>query len=335
MQVRAEAGVGAQAVAEGPVTAVLAAPGTIELREAQLREPGVGEVRVLLEGCGVCASNLAPWQGASWFEYPFPGGDPGHEGWGVVDKVGPGVDGLVEGDRVATLASGSFATHVVTEAANAIKLPAALNGVPFPGEPLGCVMNIFRRSGIAAGHTVAIVGAGFLGLLLTQLAAGAGARVVAISRRPASLDVARRMGAAHTIEMDDHGRIIDEVKALTDGVMCDRVIEAVGKQWPIDLAGELTREGGRLIVAGYHQDGPRQINMQLWNWRGFDVINAHERDPDVVRDGVRAAIHAVGSGRLDPSPLYTHHYPLSRLAEALDAARDRPGGFIKALIINA
>jgi len=54
------------------------------------------------------------------------------------------------------------------------------------------------------------------------------------------------------------------------------VIEAAGQQWPLDLATELTRERGRLIIAGYHQDGPRQINMQLWNWRGLDVINAHE-----------------------------------------------------------
>jgi hypothetical protein len=42
---------------------------------------------------------------------------------------------------------------------------------------------------------------------------------------------------------------------------------------------ELTARGAGSIVAGYHQDGPRQVNMQLWNWRGLDVINAHERDP--------------------------------------------------------
>jgi len=60
---------------------------------------------------------------------------------------------------------------------------AALDGLPFPGEPLGCAMNIFRRSGIRRGDTVAIIGIGFLGALLVQLAAGAGARVIAISRR--------------------------------------------------------------------------------------------------------------------------------------------------------
>jgi threonine dehydrogenase-like Zn-dependent dehydrogenase len=107
----------------------------------------------------------------------------------------------------------------------------------------------------------------------------------------------------------------------------------VGKQWPLDLAAELTRERGRLVVAGYHQDGPRQVNMWLWNWRGLDVINAHERDPKVYLRGIREAVEAVASGRLDPAPLYTHRYPLESLGEALDATRDRPDGFLKALVV--
>ena len=122
------------------------------------------------------------------------------------------------------------------------------------------------------------------------------------------------------------------MKALTGGDGCDHVIEAVGKQWPLDLSAELTRERGRLVIAGYHQDGPRQVNMQLWNWRGLDVINAHERDRAVYVQGIREAVDAVSSGRLDPGPLYTHVFPLERLGDALDATRDRPDGFLKALV---
>jgi threonine dehydrogenase-like Zn-dependent dehydrogenase len=72
--------------------------------------------------------------------------------------------------------------------------------------------------------------------------------------------------------------------------------------------------------------------MQLWNWRGLDVINAHERDPAVYMQGIRDAVEAVASGRLDPDALYTHAYPLEQLGEALDATRDRPDGFLKALV---
>lgn len=311
----------------------LAGPRRTETVDAPLPEPGPGEVRVRLEGCGVCASNLVPWEGAPWMEYPTPPGGLGHEGWGVVEALGEEVDGLVPGQRVAGLGDGAYAEQYVVPAAHVVPLPAALAGRPFPGEALGCAMNIFRRSEIAAGQTVAIVGIGFLGALLTRLAAEAGARVIALSRRPFSLELAESMGADARVAMDDHGRVVEQVRALTGGQFCDRVIEAVGKQWPLDLAAELTRERGRLVVAGYHQDGPRQVNMQLWNWRGLDVVNAHERDPEMYVAGIRAAVDAVTSGRLDPDPLYTHTFPLDALDQALDAARDHPAGFLKALVV--
>jgi threonine dehydrogenase-like Zn-dependent dehydrogenase len=308
------------------------APGQIAVEAVAKPEPGPGQVRVKLEGSGVCASNLTPWAGPDWMQFPTEPGSLGHEGWGVVDALGEGVTGLAIGDRVAALSYKAYAEYDLAEAEAVVKLPASLAGQPFPGEPLGCAMNIFRRSDIQAGQTVAIIGIGFLGAILTKLASDAGARVIAISRRPFSLDLARRMGAAEMIPMEDHTGIIERVKELTGGTFCDRVIEAVGKQWPLDLAGEITRERGRLIVAGYHQDGPRQVNMWLWNWRGLDVINAHERDPKVYVEGIREAVEAVASGRLDPSGLYTHRFPLERLDEALNATRDRPDGFLKALV---
>jgi threonine dehydrogenase-like Zn-dependent dehydrogenase len=315
--------------------AILTGPGAMQVETLALPEPGEGQVRIRLEGCGVCASNLTPWAGPEWMQFPTEPGGLGHEGWGYVDAVGANVSTLRAGDRVAALSYHAYATHDIAEEAMTVKLPDALDGKPFPGEPLGCAMNIFRRSDIKAGQTVAIIGIGFLGALLTQLASRAGARVIAISRRPYSLEVAKRMGAAETIAMEDHWQIIESVRDLTGGTFCDRVIEAVGKQWPLDLAAELTRERGRLIIAGYHQDGPRQVNMQLWNWRGLDVINAHERDPAIYIEGIRQAVDAVVAGQLDPSELYTHSYPLEQLDKALDATRDRPGNFLKALVTYA
>jgi threonine dehydrogenase-like Zn-dependent dehydrogenase len=119
---------------------------------------------------------------------------------------------------------------------------------------------------------------------------------------------------------------------LTDGKMCDRVVEAVGAQWPLDLAAELTKERGTLVIAGYHQDGPRQVNMQLWNWRGFDVVNAHERNSEVYVSGIQNALEAVEHGRLDPKPLVTHASALDELGSALDATAQRPDGFLKAWV---
>ena len=315
--------------------AVLIAAGKLKIEEVPLPEPGPGQVRVCLEGSGVCASNLTPWEGPEWMHFPTEPGALGHEGWGVVDRVGEGVSDFEPGKRVAGLSGHAYAQYDVANASDLVKLPEALGDLDLPLEPFGCAFNIFRRGDIQAGQTVAIVGIGFLGAILAKLASDAGARVIAISRRHESLDLARRMGAAETIPMDDHWQIISQMRELTGGRFCDRVIEAVGKQWPLDLAAELTREGGRLVIAGYHQDGPRQVNMQLWNWRGLDVINAHERDPAVAVQGMREAVEAIENGLIDPNMLITHRYPLERLGEALDAARDRPDGFVKAVVLTS
>jgi threonine dehydrogenase-like Zn-dependent dehydrogenase len=315
--------------------AVLIAAGKLKIEEVPLPEPGPGQVRVCLEGSGVCASNLTPWEGPEWMQFPTEPGALGHEGWGVVDRVGEGVSDFEPGKRVAGLSGHAYAQYDVANASDLVKLPEALGDLDLPLEPFGCAFNIFRRGDIQAGQTVAIVGIGFLGAILAKLASDAGARVIAISRRHESLDLARRMGAAETIPMDDHWQIISQMRELTDGKFCDRVIEAAGKQWPLDLAAELTREGGRLVIAGYHQDGPRQVNMQLWNWRGLDVVNAHERDPAVAVQGMREAVEAIENGLIDPNMLITHRYALERLGEALDAARDRPDGFVKAVVLTS
>jgi threonine dehydrogenase-like Zn-dependent dehydrogenase len=72
--------------------------------------------------------------------------------------------------------------------------------------------------------------------------------------------------------------------------------------------------------------------MQLWNWRGLDVINAHEREPEIYRLGMERAVEAVSRGRLDPTPLFTHRFPLPQVGAALDAVENRPEDFMKALI---
>jgi threonine dehydrogenase-like Zn-dependent dehydrogenase len=120
---------------------------------------------------------------------------------------------------------------------------------------------------------------------------------------------------------------------ITGGTGCDSVIEATGAADPLNLAGELTRTRGRLVIAGYHQDGLRCVNMQLWNWRGLDVINAHEREDAACLTGMRAAVATSACGNLNLSPLYTHTFPLQELPTAMQLLAERPQGFLKSLII--
>jgi threonine dehydrogenase-like Zn-dependent dehydrogenase len=293
------------------------------ITDAPVPEPGPHEVRVKLEGAGICASELPLYEGRDWFQYPRGYGEPGHEGWGWIDAVGDEVTSVRVGERVAVISQRAHAEQDVTDAANVVALPSELDSAyPFPGEPLACAMNAVRRAGVEACDRVAVVGCGFQGLLLVQLCGGIASGVSAISRRDSSLEHAVGVGAGAAWRLGDPG---------LERESFDVVFEATGHQEPLDLAARLTRVRGRLVIVGYHQDGRRSVDMQLWNWRGLDVINAHERDPAVYVAGLREAVAAVCAGRLDPAPLLTHRYALEELGEAYRISSERPQGFVKAV----
>lgn len=312
--------------------ATLVKPQVFEVQEVPLPEPAPTQVRVHIEFCGVCHSNLSPWQGQPWFDYPFAPGQMGHEACGVIDAVGTEVKDWQPGQRVAFLSNNAYAEYDVVDQEMVAALPESLSGQPFPAEPLGCAINVFKRSGIQSGDTVAILGIGFLGAVLIQLAVKAGAKVIAVTRREYALNFARKLGAVEALEIDDADAVYHKIGEFTGWKMCDVVIEVTGKQAPLDLATKLAKERGRLVIAGYHQDGPRTVDMQNWNWKGLDVINAHERDPKVYIGGIREAIQAVTEGTIDPRPLITHLFPLEDIGQAFQLMEDRPTGFMKSVI---
>ena len=315
--------------------AVLTGPRCVDILEVERPAAGPHHALIKLEGCGLCASNVPPWQGRPWFEYPMAPGAPGHEGWGRVVEVGSEVSRVRVGERVGFLSDRALAEYDIAHERQLVRIPATLEGRLAPAEALACAMNAFRRADIRPGHAIAIVGIGFLGALITELAAGAGARVLAISRRKHALDRAREIGATATLSLDAHARLATaasrRISEGLDRVGFDRVVEAAGTQRTLDVAAGLVRIRGRLIIAGFHQDGPRRVDMQTWNWRGIDVINAHERDPDVYVDGMRAALDAVATGKLHPDPLYTR-YDLEDAPAAFEALERRPAGFMKAVV---
>lgn len=270
-------------------------PGQARVSAVPVPRPAPGEVVVAVEGCGVCASSLPLWEGRPWFAYPLDPGAPGHEGWGVVAATGDGVVDFAAGDRVAMICDRAFAEYALAAADHCVAIAEG----PFPGEPVACAVNVVRRAAVEPGMQVAIVGVGFLGTLIGLLCTRAGATVVPVPRDTA-----------------------------VEGPFA-RVVEAAGTQDALDRASALVAERGRLVIAGYHQDGKRTVDMQSWNWRGIDVVNAHERDPLVYVDALREAVTA----GLDLAPLLTHRFPLDRLGDAFEAARTRPEGFVKAWVV--
>ena len=77
--------------------AVLEGPGRFSMAEVPVPAPGPGEVLIRLEGCGVCASNVEPWEGQPWSTWPGARGGMGHECWGTIAAVGEGIRGLEVG----------------------------------------------------------------------------------------------------------------------------------------------------------------------------------------------------------------------------------------------
>lgn len=289
----------------------------------ELDDLGADQVLVRIEGCGVCASNLPVWQGRPWFKYPLAAGLPGHEPWGRVAGAGAQARrAFAVGERVTGLGARAFAEYEIVDAARLVPVPQALDDRPVPGEALGCVLNIFERARIEPGMRVAVIGAGFIGCGLVQLATAAGARVTAFSRRAWSREQAREQGA---VDARPLGEIVDRDA-------WPRVVECTGTQEALDLAGALVAPGGRLVIAGYHQDGLRTVNMQEWNWKGIGVVNAHERDVRRNLAGIRASLAAIVERRLDPWPLLSHRYRLADLDAAFTALEQRPDGFVKAYV---
>src|ERR687890_805420 len=93
------------------IAAVLTKPKNIELQNVQLPEIKDDEIKIKVQGCGICSSSLPLWEGREWFSYPSEPGAPGHEGWGTVENIGDKVTGIKTGDSVAFLSFHSFAEY--------------------------------------------------------------------------------------------------------------------------------------------------------------------------------------------------------------------------------
>lgn len=307
-------------------------PKSFQLIETEIKDPADNEVVIKMEGCGVCGSNLPVWEGRPWFNYPLAPGTPGHEGWGRIEQTGKMVRNFSKNDRVAVLSSNAFAEYETVSEDHIVKLPSHINSIPFPGEPLGCAINVFKRCEIRPGQKVAVIGAGFLGNIIIQLAVKKGAEVSVISKRKFSLEMAQRYGAKECFELKSKEKTISEINSSSSRDGFDCVIEATGYQESLDLAGEIIKNRGRLIIAGYHQDGMRMINLQQWNWKGIDVINAHEREHSIYLQGIHEAVDAIVSQEIDILPLFTHVFAIDNINIAFELLKNRPEGFIKALV---
>jgi L-iditol 2-dehydrogenase len=309
--------------------AVLTARSTFEIHEVPMPVLAPDEVLVKVAMCGVCASELEPWDGDGAAEYPLY---LGHEVSGTVVDAGPEASGVAVGDPVGVwVTSRGFGEYVAVRAeycrpAGDVPLDLAL------AEPLACAVNAVDLADVRLGDDVVLIGAGFMGNLVHELVALRGARsLVVADTRTDALEKASELGATRVVHVPAES-LPDVVAEVTEGRGADVTFECTGTQGGLAGVGDVTRMSGKIVLVGYHQGKPREIPLGYWNWMAFQIVNGHFRHHATIMAGMRAATRLVASGALDPSPLVTHTFALESVGEAFATAAEKPDGFVKAVV---
>jgi 2-desacetyl-2-hydroxyethyl bacteriochlorophyllide A dehydrogenase len=328
------------------------APGEVqidEVSEPELLAPDDAIVRV--EASGICGSDLHIYHGRVQIE---PGFVIGHEFVGEVIATGDEVDRVAVGDRVLgtygtacgecffcqreefhkcdearvyghgkTLGSlqGAQAEQVLVPHANLTlrKVPEGLSDdvALFAGDVMGTAYHAIASRPLAEGETAAILGMGPVGLCAVQAAKAAGASVVvAIDTVEDRLRMAESFGATpvHLTEQDPRG----EVKKLTEGRGVDLAVDAVGHPEALDLALRLARKAGTVSATGVYAERV-DVHMGVLWIKALSVTSGHA---NVIKH-LDPVLDLLSSGKLDPSPLVTHHLKLDEAAEAYRAYDNR------------
>jgi threonine dehydrogenase-like Zn-dependent dehydrogenase len=324
------------------------------VKEIPVPEPGVDEVLIRVHACGVCMSEVSKWKLGPYDstrpDYPqvlnvlnwdfskkrrnkrrYPA-FWGHEMSGEIVELGKGVSHLKPGMRVTGFGSRGFAEYCLLPAHYTLPLDDEIHYSHAIGEPIGCAYNSTQRAGVKSGDSVVLVGCGFMGLLTLQMVRLANPRIiVALDIRDDALAVARQTGADAVINIAQED-VIRRLEEILGPQGADVSIEVVGKQESLDLASRVLAVRGRLVIVGFHQGGPRTVDMEYWNWKGLDIVNAQERDPQIYFDGLSSGMRLLEDNKLRMEPLITHLFPLERLDDAFHQAVVKPEGFIKAVI---
>lgn len=300
-------------------------PGAVEFEEIAVTDPGPGEVQVQGLACGICAWDLFTFKHGP--DAP-PAAPPGHEGVGRVVKVGAGVTNVAEGARVV---GRGFADLYNMAAASLHVIPpdSALPDEHWISEPAACVVTGVDHCNLRAGDRIAVVGCGFMGLMMMQVLGRSFVdELIAIDIDPARLEMARRFGATRTVNSasPDFAAIQPELKAL--GI--DTTVDTTGAQVGLEIATKITKRGGRINLFGWNH-GPTTFDGTAWHLGGFTVVNS--APAAALRDPFPAAIRLLHRGIIDQAPLVTHVGPLDRLPELLDTGVRKADGYIKGVVL--
>ncbi|EDW81796.1 uncharacterized protein Dwil_GK12254 [Drosophila willistoni] len=347
-------------MAKDNLTAVLHGIEDLRLEQRPIPEIGDDEVLLAMDSVGICGSDVHYLQHGRIG--PFVLTKPmiiGHEAAGVVAKIGKKVTNVKVGDRVAIEPGvpcrycdhckqgryhlcpdivfcatppydGNLTRYYKHAADFCFKLPDHVSmeeGALL--EPLSVGVHACRRGGVGLGSKVAILGAGPIGLVTLLTAQSMGASEILITDLVQSrLDVAKELGATHTLLLTKEQSAEDTVKLVTQKMSAqpDVTIDCCGAESSVRLAILATRSGGVVVVVGM---GAPEVKLPL--------INALAREVDIrgifrYCNDYSAALALVSSGKVNVKRLVTHHFDIKETAKAFETSRHGLGGAIKVMI---
>jgi len=262
----------------------------LEVQELPVPEPGPGQVLVRMETSGLCHTDIHAAHG-DWPVKPTPPFIPGHEGVGIVEKLGPDVSDRAVGDRVAiawlgyacgackyciggweTLCekqhnsgysvNGSFAEYAVVASAYAVPVPAGVS--PRDAAPLTCAgvttYKAIKVARIQPAETVAVFGVGGLGHLALQYARIVGGLVIGVDVEPEKLRMATELGADHVVNAAE----VDPVAAIQALGGADVAVALAANPKSFDQAYRSLRRGGRLVMVALPADNA-EISVPIFD----------------------------------------------------------------------
>jgi threonine dehydrogenase-like Zn-dependent dehydrogenase len=314
----------------------LVGPRQFEFEDAPMPSINAGEVLVKMEYFSVCGSDLRTYDRVLPEEnYPLRHGAPCHECVGVVQESRD--DRLKPGQRVIALQAGGLLEYAAVPARNAVPVPE--DGVD-PAkwvlcQPVGTVLYAAQQIGTILGKRVVIFGQGPIGLSFTDFVARGGARqVIVADLLDYRLDVARSLGATHTLN-PNRDNVLEAIREITGGELADVAIEACGRPETAHQVFESLRMQGTAIIFGIAHDE----DVFEFDWNAMTsklprmIVTNSARSGDMP-DTVAATVDLVSQGRLSLDHLLTHRLGWEDVGKAYEMYSGKQDNSLK-IVMNA
>ncbi len=336
--------------------AELIAPLTFQLTEMPIEDPEPGEVQVRIEAVGVCGSDLHAYTegavGSTPNVYPMV---LGHEPAGRIVKTGAGVTGLAAGDRGALEPAlycyhcefclsghhnvcanirflsnphhpGFFRELVNLPVANFLPIPTGMSfNEATLAEPLAIALHSLRLASIHSGETVAVIGAGPIGLLtIAALRAAKAGRIWAVEPLEHRRALARGLGADVVLEPAE---AIREILSGTERRGVDCAIDCAAGEHTTNQAIQLTRNAGRTVLTGIHSTANVSMDGSAMRRKELTIFNVRRSNHETQEALELLRAHAEWF-----APLLTHTRSIERIDEAFAIASEYRDGVGKMIV---